>query len=150
MRNWYASLRLARSVITTSSSLTGAPTASSCSASVLVLLMCSSTSSPSAIIVVKKRRRRKSLLAKLFFSKCPSSRDHASQMIASALRDFLLNVVWPTVVTQCSILISPLATSHRSRSSSTMRILNFHVWKFVPSNLLMRDVVVEAVSMAKA
>ncbi|OWY91406.1 hypothetical protein PHMEG_00040024 [Phytophthora megakarya] len=140
MRNWYVSLRLARSVITKSSSLTGAPTASSCSASVLILLMCSSTSSPSAIIVVKKRRRRKSF--------CGSS--IARQMIASGLRDFLLNVVWLNVVTQCSILISPLATSHRSRSSSTMRILNFHVWKLVPSNLLMRDVVVEAVSMAKA
>ncbi|KAG4224287.1 hypothetical protein PC116_g27259 [Phytophthora cactorum] len=106
IRNWYDSLRLPRSVITKSSSLTGAPTASSCSASVLTLLMCSSTSSPSSIIVVKKRRRRKSLLAKLFFSKCPSNLDHAScasfaertsgscesfiarQLIASALRDF--------------------------------------------------------------
>ncbi|OWZ03128.1 hypothetical protein PHMEG_00025197 [Phytophthora megakarya] len=142
MRNWYVSLRLDRSVITKSSSLTGAPTAPSCSASVLILLMCSSTSSPSAIIVVKKRRRRKS------FGSCECS--IARQMIASALRDFLLNVVWSSVVTQCSILISPLATFHRSRSSSTMRILNFHVWKLVPSNLLMRDVVVEAVSMAKA
>ncbi|EEY55866.1 uncharacterized protein PITG_22194 [Phytophthora infestans T30-4] len=82
MRNWYDSLRLARSVITKSSSLTGAPTASSCSASVLILLMCSSTSSPSSIIVVKKRRRRKSF--------CESS--IARQIIASALRDFRLNV----------------------------------------------------------
>ncbi|POM66196.1 Hypothetical protein PHPALM_17983 [Phytophthora palmivora] len=142
MRNWYDSLRLARSVITKSSSLTGAPTASSCSASVLTLLMCSSTSSPSPIIVVKKRRRRKS------FGNCESS--IARQMIASALRDFLLNVDWSSAVVQCSSLISPLVTSHRSRSSSTMRILNFHVWKLVPSNLLMREVVVEAVSMAKA
>ncbi|GMG17880.1 unnamed protein product [Phytophthora fragariaefolia] len=168
MRNWYDSFRLARSVITKSSSLTGAPTASSCSSSVLILLMCSNTPSPSAIIVVKNRRRRKSLLAKLFFSKCPFSLDHASnasfadrtsgncessiarQMIASALRDFLLNVVWSSVVAQCSSLISPLVTSHRSRSSSTMRILNFHVWKLVPSNFLMREVVVAVVSMAKA
>ncbi|EGZ27392.1 hypothetical protein PHYSODRAFT_475711 [Phytophthora sojae] len=82
MRNWYDSLRLARSVITKSSSLTGAPTASSCSASVLSLLMCSSTSSPSSIVVVKNRRRRKSF--------CESS--NARQTIASALRDFLRNV----------------------------------------------------------
>ncbi|EEY63132.1 uncharacterized protein PITG_21460 [Phytophthora infestans T30-4] len=91
MRNWYDSLRLARSVITKSSSLTGAPTASSCSASVLILLMCSSTSSPFSIIVVKKRRRRKSLFAKLFFSKSAKS-SIARQIIASALRDFCLNV----------------------------------------------------------
>ncbi|EGZ20562.1 hypothetical protein PHYSODRAFT_415649, partial [Phytophthora sojae] len=86
MRNWYDSLRLARSVITKSSSLTGAPTASSCSASVLSLLMCSSTSSPSSIVVVKNRRRRKS------FGSCESS--NARQTIASALRDFLRNVAW--------------------------------------------------------
>ncbi|EGZ04923.1 hypothetical protein PHYSODRAFT_572198 [Phytophthora sojae] len=168
MRNWYDSLRLARSVITKSSSLTGAPTASSCSASVLSLLMCSSTSSPSSIVVVKNRRRRKSLFARLFFSKCPSSLDHAScasfadrtsgscessnarQTIASALRDFLRNVAWSAAVVHCSSFTSPLVTSHSSRSSSTICILNFHVWKLVPSNLLMRAVAVGAASMAKA
>ncbi|OWZ15089.1 hypothetical protein PHMEG_00011326 [Phytophthora megakarya] len=101
MRNWYVSLRLARSVITKSSSLTGVPTASSCSASVLILLICSSTSSPSAIIVEKKRQRRKSF--------CKSS--IARQVIAIALRDFLLNGVWSSGVTQCSISNSPLASS---------------------------------------
>ncbi|EGZ15067.1 hypothetical protein PHYSODRAFT_505167 [Phytophthora sojae] len=92
MRNWYDSLRLARSVITKSSSLTGAPTASSCSASVLSLLMCSSTSSPSSIVVVKNRRRRKSLFARLFFSNGSCESSNARQTIASALRDFLRNV----------------------------------------------------------
>eukprot|EP00644_Phytophthora_capsici_P015810 jgi/Phyca11/131273/e_gw1.103.112.1 len=116
MRNWYDSFKLARSGITKPSSMTGAPTASTCSASDLMLLICSNTSLPSTIIVVKKRRRRKSMFARLFFSKCPSKLDHASyasfadrtngncessiasQMIANALRDFLLNVVWSSVV----------------------------------------------------
>lgn len=112
----------------------------------LNVLMYSCTSSPSAIIVVRKRRRRKSRLARLFFSKCPSSLDHAScesfaertngswesstarQMIASALRDFLFNVAWSSEVVQYSNFTSPLVTSHRSRSSNNICILNFHTW----------------------
>ncbi|GMF62128.1 unnamed protein product [Phytophthora lilii] len=52
-------------------------------------------------------------------------------MIASALRDFRLNAAWSNAVAQFSNLDSPLTTSHRSRSSSTICILNFHVWKLV-------------------
>ncbi|GMF60518.1 unnamed protein product [Phytophthora lilii] len=48
-------------------------------------------------------------------------------MIASALRDFRLNAAWSNAVAQFSNLDSPLTTSHRSRSSSTICILNY--WK---------------------
>jgi len=113
--------------------------------------VCWSTSSPSSIIVVKKRRRRKSLFARLFFSKCSSSFDHAScapldertngscessdarQMIAIALRDFFRYTAWSLSVWQCSSLTSPLTTSHSYRvHPSTICILNFHVWRLVP------------------
>ena len=135
MRNANDSLKLPRSVITKSSSLTGAPTASSCSAS-LHLVDVRQLSSPSSILAVKKRRRRKSLFAKLFFSKWLSSRDHAScapladrtrgnyessnarQIIASAFLDLRLNDDWSIAVAISSILISPLATCHLPLATS--------------------------------
>ena len=52
MRNWNDSLKLPRSVITKSPSLTGAPTASSYSSKVLILLICSSIPSRYLIIVL--------------------------------------------------------------------------------------------------
>ena len=111
-------------------------------------LMCASTSLISFIMVVKRRRRRKSLFARLFFS-CAQLADRtngscvssiARQMVANAFRFFLLNVPWSSSVMQRLSFTSPLTTSHRSRSSSTICILNVHERKFVSSDLLMREV----------